>query len=130
MYSTFLTKSIFCENNRTKKCIVLVVELKSDNSDDWHRQAKAGITYAKYLIGMLEGYHKINLSAKIEYRGLLFHTKKETSNTPKMPKRKIKKKGIKYNEHPIFNYSYTDSPCNFPKHYLELFIQNDRIFYK
>ena len=58
---------IFCENkNLGKKTFVFSVELKSDNADDWHRQAKAGLVVADYLIGMLENKEKINIIVTIQ----------------------------------------------------------------
>ena len=48
---------IFCENkNFPEKIFVFIVELKSDNPGDWHRQAKAGLSVAQYLVGMLENF--------------------------------------------------------------------------
>jgi hypothetical protein len=107
---------IFCENTHINKNIVyiLVVELKSDNSVDWHRQAKAGIAIAQYLVSMLENYQKMTFP-NVEYRCLLFHTRKETAGMRK--KSNISSKRFEYKEHEIFNYKFTDKPCNVSKPY-------------
>lgn len=97
---------IFCEN--TDGCFCLIVELKSKNKDDWHRQVKAGLTIAKYLVGMLENYTKKDLSS-IKYRCLLFHTSKMK---PKIRKKKTtKQKAFQYDFHPIHKYHFTDQSC-------------------
>jgi hypothetical protein len=114
---------IFCENTHINNNIIyiLVVELKSDNSDDWHRQAKAGVAIAQYLVGMLENYQKMSFP-NIEYRCLLFHTKKETAGIAK--KSNLSKKSFEYEEHKIFKYKFTDKPCNISKPYeLEMFLR-------
>jgi hypothetical protein len=110
---------IFCENKKLgKKTFVFSVELKSDNSDHWHRQAKAGLAIADYLIGMLENKEKrnLNITSSIEHRCVLFHTKNETSKIRK--KKKTKQLKTEYDIHPIYGYKYTDRPCNV-NHYLE-----------
>jgi hypothetical protein len=108
---------IFCENKKLgNKTFVFSVELKSDNWDDWHRQAKAGLVIADYLIGMLENKEKINIASSIEKRCILFHTKNETSKMRK--KKKIKQPKTAYEIHPIYNYKFTDRPCNV-NHFLE-----------
>ena len=108
---------IFCENKKLgKKTFVFSVELKSDNWDDWHRQAKAGLVIADYLIGMLENKEKISISSNVEKRCILFHTKNETSKMRK--KKKIKRPKTEYEIHPKHGYKFTDRPCNV-NHYLE-----------
>ena len=106
---------IFCENKKIgHQTFVFSIELKSDNPNGWHRQAKAGLAIAEYLIGMLENKAKVKLSA--EYRCILFHTKNETTKMRK--KKKIKRPKVEYEVHPIFKYKFTDRPCNI-NHYLE-----------
>ncbi|MCU0389524.1 MAG: hypothetical protein MUE81_00250 [Thermoflexibacter sp.] len=108
---------IFCQKGN--QLFVLVAELKSTNSDDWHRQAKAGLAFAQYLVGMLESFEKKIFD--IEYRCLLFHTKKETRS---MKKGKTEKKQFKYSKHPIFKYQFSDKPCNVKTPYsLEIFLR-------
>jgi hypothetical protein len=114
---------IFCENSHINKNViyVLIVELKSDNSDDWHRQAKAGLAIAQYLVGMVENYQKM-IFPNIEYRCLLFHTGKETAGMVK--KSNLSDKSFEYDEHNIFKYKFTDKPCNISKPYeLEIFLR-------
>lgn len=97
---------IFSENKQG--CFCLIIELKSKNKDDWHRQVKAGLSTARYLVGMLENFMKKDLS-KIEYRCLLFHTK---NTRPKIRKKKTtKQKAFTYEEHSIYNYQFTTQPC-------------------
>ncbi len=111
---------IFCENRTIDdKIYVIAVELKSDNKDDWHRQVKAGLGIAEYLVGMLEGYLKKHFE-NIEYRCLLFYTGGETSKMRK--KKKIKNHRFEYEEHPIFKYKFADRPCNID-HDLELYLR-------
>jgi len=75
----------------------------------WHRQTKAGLATAKYLVGMLENYTKRDLLS-INYRCLLFHTNKIK---PKVKKKKTtKQKAFQYALHPIHKYAFTDQPCN------------------
>lgn len=103
---------IFCENRKLgSKTYVFSVELKSDNSDDWHRQANAGLAIAQYLVEILQNKEKIDFDlSNIEYRCVLFHTRKETSKMRK--KKKIKHPKTEYEIHPIFGYKFTDRPCN------------------
>jgi len=97
---------VFSENR--SGCFCLIIELKSKNRDDWHRQVEAGLSTAKYLVGMLENYSKKDLSA-INYRCLLFHTK---NLLPRIRKKKTtKQKAFKYEVHQIYNYQFTDQPC-------------------
>jgi len=109
---------IFCEKKskeaKLKTYYALSVELKSDNPDDWHRQANAGRVIAQYLVGIVENKEKQKLN--VEYRCLLFHTKKETSKIRK--KKKIKHPKTEYEKHPIFGYLFADRPCNI-NHFLE-----------
>lgn len=98
---------IFCENRNGQFC--LIIELKSSNKDDWHRQVKAGLSTAQYLVGMLENYTKKDFSS-VEYRCLLFHTKNVRPKVKK--KKKTKDRAFQYDIHPIFKYQYTDQPCS------------------
>ncbi len=112
---------IVCENQNTGQIFVLVVELKSTNLDDWHRQAKAGLSIAQYLVGMIEGYQK-QLFANIEYRCLLFHAK--TNKMGMAKKRKIAQKAFAYDTHYTLKYPFTDKPCQTKTPYkLELFLR-------
>lgn len=97
---------VFCENKSGYFC--LIVELKSKNKGDWHRQAKAGLATAKYIVGMLENFTKRDFST-IEYRCLLFHTK---NLPPKIRKKKTtRKKAFEYKVHQTHTYKFTDQPC-------------------
>jgi hypothetical protein len=48
---------IFCEDINLREIYVLIIELKSDDKDDFHRKVRAGIALADYLVGMLENYN-------------------------------------------------------------------------
>jgi hypothetical protein len=111
---------VFCRNKKVSSQIfVLIVELKSENKGDWHRQAKAGVTISKYLIGMLENYLKRRF-ANVQYRCLLFHKKGGTARMHK--KKKIKNKSFSYDIHPIFDYKFSDRPCQ-AHHELEMLLR-------
>ncbi len=111
---------MFCEiENSERKALetyVFSIELKSDNSQDWHRQAKAGYTFAQYLISFIEVRDKVNFSLpkfgnKINYRCVLFSS---SAAKPRALNKKPKLKTVvatDYDLHPIFQYKHCRKKC-------------------
>jgi hypothetical protein len=120
---------MFCELEKedgTLTTYIFPIELKSGNQDDWHRQAKAGYTFAQYLVGFVEVQQKVNFSLpkygnQLEYRCVLF-----SSNTsqPRALRRKPKLKTTKateYETHPIYQYQHSRRKCG-ERYFIEMFI--------
>jgi len=100
---------IFCKKPYKKTLFCFIVELKSTNPGDWHRQVNGGLILAKYLVGMLENVSKRKI-VDIEYRCLLFHALK---SKPKVKQsRKTSPKQTAYIEHEHFDYKYMTKACN------------------
>ena len=133
----FLTKSpvknlrkkvdylMFCELEKkdgTLTTYIFPIELKSRTDQDWQRQAKAGCTFAKYLVSFVEVKEKVNFDLseygnKVEYRCVLF------SNQPRAltKKPKLKATPMTYKEHAIYQYKYCRKKCG-KRYFLKAFI--------
>lgn len=120
---------MFCElenQDKTLTTYIFSIELKSGNQQDWHRQAKAGYTFAQYLIGFVEVKEKVNFSLpkygnQLEYRCVLF-----SSNTsqPRALRRKPRLKtttATEYEKHPIYQYQHCRKKCG-ERYFIESFI--------
>ena len=120
---------MFCElenEDKTLTTYIFPIELKSGKQQDWHRQAKAGYTFAQYLVGFVEVQQKVNFSSsdsdnKLEYRCVLFSS---SASQPRALRRKPKLKTIaptEYVEHPIYQYQHCRKKCG-ERYFIESFI--------
>lgn len=100
---------IFCKRPYIKKIFCFIIELKSKNPGDWHRQVNGGLILAKYLVGMLENVNKRKI-VDIEYRCLLFHALKDKPKVKQ--RRKTSPKETAYKKHEHFDYKYMAKACN------------------
>lgn len=94
--------------------------MKSGNPTGWQKQAKVGFALAKYMVGTLENYKREKYT-NIEYRGLLFSTKR---NFEMRKKNKIAQSHFAYEKHPIWGYLFARKSCNVSTSYnLEMFLR-------
>ncbi|TAE02049.1 MAG: hypothetical protein EAZ97_02810 [Bacteroidetes bacterium] len=99
---------IFCQNNQ--ELFVLLVEMKSNNSEGWTKQTYAGEHIAKYLLGMIENCLGMNIK-KVNFRHILFSN--QNANAMKGRKKsKTSTQEFKYETHPDFDFFYIRKPCN------------------
>lgn len=117
---------MFCElenQDKTLTTYIFPIELKSGNQDDWHRQAKAGYTFAQYLVGFVEVQQKVNFDLpksgnQLNYRCVLFSSK--GSRLDRKPKLKTTQ-ATTYIEHEIYKYQYCRKKCG-ERYFIESFI--------
>lgn len=115
---------MFCEvelKDKTTKTYAFSIELKSDNADDWHRQARAGYAFAEYLISFIEVRDKVNLQNDMVYRCVLF---KSTAAAPRALNKKPKLKtttATSYETHPIYKYLHCQKKCG-ERYFIEEFV--------
>lgn len=120
---------MFCElenQDKTLTTYIFPIELKSGNQQDWHRQAKAGYTFAQYLVGFVEVKEKVNFNLpkygnQLEYRCVLFSS---SASLPRALRRKPKLKTVvptTYEEHPIYQYQHSRKKCG-ERYFIESFI--------
>lgn len=120
---------MFCElenQDKTLKTYIFPIELKSGNQDDWHRQAKAGYTFAQYLVGVVEVQQKVNFDLpkygnQLNYRCVLFST---SASQPRALRRKPRLKTTvptTYERHPIYQYQHCRKKCG-ERYFMESFI--------
>lgn len=99
---------LFCELD-TGAYHAFVIELKSDNADDWHRQARAGCAFTDYLVGFAEVREKA--AYKVTTSCLLFSSK---GTQPRALNRKPKLKQQEpttYFKHKTYDYEYSRKLC-------------------
>jgi hypothetical protein len=118
---------MFCElenEDKTLTTYIFPIELKSGSQQDWHRQAKAGYTFAQYLVGFVEVQQKVNFSLpdsgnKLKYRCVLF-----SSSQPRALRRKPKLKtttATEYKKHPVYQYQHSRKKCG-ERYFIESFL--------
>lgn len=66
---------IICEKD--KKYYLLIIELKSDNINDYLKQIKKGKIFAEFLRETINLHY--NEKIEFEYRGIVFHTGRKTT---------------------------------------------------
>ncbi len=65
---------LFC--GKGDKLVILLIELKSNNSGEYLKQLKAGRNFVQYLISQINTFSELNiLSKNIIYRGIIFKTR-------------------------------------------------------
>jgi hypothetical protein len=93
---------IFAESENEKTLFIIAVELKSNKTSGWTKQAKSGLVIGEYLLGMLE-MKLTKVYENIELRCLLFSAKAQKEDT--------KNRKVTYKEDPHFKYKYLQKKC-------------------
>lgn len=93
---------IFTESENGNTLFIVAVELKSNKTSGWTKQAKSGLVLGEYLLGMLE-MTMGRVYENIELRCLLFSVKGQKENT--------RKRKINYKEDGHFKYKYLHKKC-------------------
>jgi hypothetical protein len=100
--------AIFCQ--KEQELFVLLVEMKSNQDNDWTKQTYAGENIAKYMLAMIENYEGLKLE-KVNFRHILF-SNDNANNMQGRKKSKTTTQLFSYEEHPKFNFLFVRKPCN------------------